>query len=130
MEGGPLMPALLIILRQPGITIDDLGLLPLMIDPTNRAPAKVQLNEAYQPGGWRPMDGWQLRDDDSLRYLKADDEAFADRRDAAARRENPRLRTLVRCDRAARSDEQGDKAIAEMRAHCAAPPTAVGCKEK
>jgi hypothetical protein len=36
-----------------------------------RAPAKVQFDAQYQHGGgWHPMPGWKLNDDDSLKYFR------------------------------------------------------------
>src|SRR5882724_11130740 len=57
-------------LLSPDVTLEDLGRIYGMLDLTNPAPARDQLNANYQHGGgWRPFDDkFTLGDDDSLGY--------------------------------------------------------------
>jgi hypothetical protein len=51
------------------VTAEHLGLLPGMLDDDDPAPAREQLDRAYQHGGgWRPFVGHTLQDDFSLSY--------------------------------------------------------------
>ena len=51
------------------VTLEDLGLIPGLLDVSNPAPAPDQFNANYQHGGgWRPSDNFTLGDDDSLGY--------------------------------------------------------------
>ena len=53
----------------PDITAEHLGLIPGMLDTDDPAPARKQLDSKYQyGGGWRPMEGFQLRRDLTLKY--------------------------------------------------------------
>lgn len=51
------------------VTAEHLGLLPGMLDEDDPAPAREQLDRAYQHGGgWQPFVGHTLQDDLSLQY--------------------------------------------------------------
>lgn len=51
------------------VTLDHLGLIPGMLDENDPAPAREQLDAAYQHGGgWRPFPGFKLRSDNSIKY--------------------------------------------------------------
>jgi hypothetical protein len=48
---------------------DAVGFIPEFLSEANPQPARVQLNDNYaHGGGWRPMEGWALREDDRLVY--------------------------------------------------------------
>jgi hypothetical protein len=56
-------------LLHPGMTPEHLGLLPLMLDESDPRPAKDQFNERYgHGGGWHPMKGFKLHENNSLTY--------------------------------------------------------------
>jgi hypothetical protein len=52
----------------PRRTIADLGYIPSFLSKDDPRPAKEQFNANYPFGGWRPMQGFRLRDDNSLSY--------------------------------------------------------------
>ena len=57
------------IILDPSINSEHLGLLPMMLDPSDPRPAREQFDENYQHGGgWRPFNGFTLHDDGSLTY--------------------------------------------------------------
>jgi hypothetical protein len=46
-----------------------LGFIPLMLNELNPMPAREQLNAGYvHGGGWSPLEGWTLREDNSIKY--------------------------------------------------------------
>ena len=52
------------IILDPSINSEHLGLLPMMLDPSDPRPAREQFDENYQHGGgWRPFNGFTLHDD-------------------------------------------------------------------
>ena len=58
-------------LLRPGVTEEDLGLIPHMLDPDDPRPAREQFDANYQHGGgWRPFraGGFVLDGNNSLRY--------------------------------------------------------------
>lgn len=63
------MGLLAVHLKHPDVTAEHLGLLPFMIDPDDPKPAKEQFNAEYQHGGgWRPFEGFEMLDNDDLKY--------------------------------------------------------------
>jgi hypothetical protein len=51
------------------ITHEDLGLLPMFLNPENPKSAKDQIDDSYQHGGgWRPFKGFKLGADNTLSY--------------------------------------------------------------
>ncbi len=53
----------------PRATLDYVGEIPRWLDTGDSRPAKEQLNTAYgHGGGWHPFEGFQLRDDNSIKY--------------------------------------------------------------
>lgn len=53
----------------PGMTPEHLGLLPMMLDPSDPDPARVQFDKNYQHGGgWYPQPNFKLLDNNVLSY--------------------------------------------------------------
>lgn len=64
-----MMSIITILLRHPKATHEHLGLIPYMLDPDDRRPAREQFDENYQHGGgWRPFKGHTLMPNDDLQY--------------------------------------------------------------
>lgn len=52
-----------------GMTLEHLGLIPLMLNEDDPAPAAVQLDKGYRHGGgWDPFEGFTLEPNNSLTY--------------------------------------------------------------
>lgn len=53
----------------PKATEDHVGIIPMMLDGRNPAPAQQQLDEGYQHGGgYHPLPKWELLPDNSIKY--------------------------------------------------------------
>lgn len=58
-----------ITILHPRCTVDHLGYIPSFLDERNPAPAKEQFDQNYgHGGGWHPLKGFKLEDDNSLVY--------------------------------------------------------------
>lgn len=58
-----------VIKHHPKATIEDMGLVPMMLSEHDPRSAKEQLDAGYQHGGgWHHFNGFELRSDDSIKY--------------------------------------------------------------
>jgi hypothetical protein len=61
-------------LLHPKVRPEVFGIIPEFLDLTDPRPAREQFNEHYaHGGGWRPMKGWKLMDDNSIWYPSEED---------------------------------------------------------
>lgn len=62
----------------PDVSIEDLGLLPTILLPSDDRPAAEQFNERYaHGGGWNPMPGWTMLEGEDVRIQYPGDEPLS-----------------------------------------------------